>query len=154
LVGDALQEPRVHAVFLGESVRHFIVAVPTGNTQNLSAQNFLKADGSVLRHVAKTLQRDAAFGRVQTQVLHRLAHGIDDAKASGFGASERTAAANRFAGNHAGGVLPGDARILVHHPTHHLGGGADVRSGDILAGTNVFVHGADVSPAQAFFFTD
>jgi len=87
-------------------------------------------------------------------VLHRLAHGENYAETSRFGAPKRTAATNRLTGNHAGGVLPGDARILIHHPAHHLGGGANVRRGYVLARTDVAVHSAHISPAQAFFFRD
>ena len=87
-------------------------------------------------------------------MLHGFAHGVDHAIAGGFGAPQRTAAAHRFAGDHAGGVLARQLGVFVHHPAHHLRGGAHIRRGHVLARTDVLPDLLDPAAAQAFFLAD
>ena len=127
-----------------------VVAVPAGDAGHLAAQELVEADGGVLRDVAKALHGGHRFGRVHLEVLHGLAHGVDHAEAGGFGAAQRAAAAEGLAGDHAGGVLPDQLGILIHHPAHHLRGGAHVRGGHVLARADVAPHLLHPAAAQSF----
>ena len=88
LVGDALQKVRVNAIGVKVGVRFPVCQVVTGNTRYLAAQHIHKADGRVLRHVAEALDGRYALGGIHLEVLERLAHGVDHAKAGRLGASK------------------------------------------------------------------
>jgi len=154
LVGDAHQEVRVDAIGLAEGVGGLVFAIPTGHTGNFTAKDLDEPDGCVLGNVTEALDGCHRGLGVHLEMFHGFAHGVDDTKAGGFSAAERTATADRFAGDHAGGVLTNDLGIFVHHPTHHLGGGAYVRGGDIEPWTDIFPKDAHIFPYQALFFTD
>ena len=79
---------------------------------------------------------------------------INHAIAGGFGAAERTTASDRFAGDHAGGILAGQFGILIHHPAHHLWGGTHIRGGHILPRADIAPNRLNVAAAQALFFAD
>ena len=49
---------------------------------------------------------------------------------------------------------PDQLGILVHHPAHHLRGGAHVRGGDVLADADVLPHLLHPAAAQAFLLAD
>src|SRR5690606_36401894 len=51
-------------------------------------------------------------------------------------------------------VLTDEAGIFIHHPTHHLRGGANIGSGHVIAWTNILPHGSYPTAAQFFLFTD
>ena len=87
-------------------------------------------------------------------MLHGLADGVNDAVAGGLGAAFRAAAFDRFAGDHAGGVMTDQLGIFIHHPAHHLGGGVNIRGRHVLARADVLPHLPDPAAAQAFLLID
>ncbi len=110
----------------------------------------MKADGSILRHVAEAFDGGDGFLAVHLQVLHGFAHGVDHAIAGGFGAAERAAVTQGLAGEHAGRELADELGIFVHHPAHHLGGGANIGCGHVIARADVLPHHVHPTAAQAF----
>ena len=105
-------------------------------------------------NVAKALNGNGCCRGVHAEVFHCFAHGEDHAKAGGFGAAFRAAAAKGFAGDGTGSVVAHEGGVLVHHPAHHLGSCANVRCRDVLAGTNILPHDAHKAAHQAFFFAN
>ncbi len=139
---------------MAEGVGDAVLTIPTRDAGDLTAQDLVEADGGVLRDVAEALDGSDRLGRIHLEVLHRLADGVDDAVAGGFGAPERAAAAQGLAGDDAGGVLPDELGVLVHHPAHHLRVGADVRGGDVLARADIAPHLLHPAAAQALLLGD
>ena len=88
------------------------------------------------------------------EVLHCLAHGVDNAVTGGFGAPERAAAAQGLTGDDARCVMPDELGVLIHHPAHHLRVGAHVGSGNVLAGTDIAPHLPHPAAAQALLLGD
>ncbi len=93
----------------------------------------------------------AAFCWFQAEVLHRLAHSVDDTKACGFcppdpppptGLPVMTPGYTAGDAGYSSIISPSFAGICCPH-----------RRGDVLAGTNVAPHGAH-KPAQAFFLAN
>ena len=128
------------------------MAVPAGNAGDRAAEHFNETDGGVLRHIAEAF--DGCYGFVESifKCLQRFTHGVDHAITGGLRAALGAAAANRFAGEHAGGILTDQAGIFVHHPAHHLGGGANIRRGHVVAGSDVLPHGSHPAAADFFLF--
>src|SRR5690606_33330669 len=125
-VHDGEQEARVDAALLAVGVGFLVVTVIAGHARHSSAKHFDKTDRRILRDIAKTLKRRNGFLRIHAEVLHRFTHSVDHAVTSGFGATERATATEGFTGKHTRRVLTDEAGIFIHHPTHHLRGGADI----------------------------
>jgi hypothetical protein len=83
-------------------------------------------------------------------VLQGFADGVDHTIAGRFGAAFRATAAEGLAGKYAWGILTDEARVLIHHPAHHLRSGTNVRSGHIVARTDVLPHSIHPTAADLF----
>ena len=86
------------------------------------------------------------------ELLHGLSDGIDDPKAGGFSAAQGTSTAQRFAGDHPGGILSNQPGIFIHHPAHHLRGGAHIGGRYVLARADITPQAVDEPAAQPFLF--
>ncbi len=150
LVCDGEQEARVHALFVAVGVGFLVVSVPAGDTGDLAAEHLHETNGGILRHISKAFDGGDGPGRIDLQVSERFTHSVNDAVACGFGPALGAATADRFAGEHARGVLTDKTGIFIHHPAHHLGRGSDIRRRDIVAGTDVLPHGAHPAAADLF----
>jgi hypothetical protein len=130
------------------------VAVPAADAEHLAAEHLDEPDRRVLGDVAEPVDRRSLALGVHAEVLHRLAHGVDDAETGGLGAAEGAAAAEGLAGDDAGGVLAAQLRVLVHHPAHHLRRGAYIRRRDVGAWADVLPHLVDPAAAQPLLLGD
>ncbi len=128
------------------------MAVPAGHTGDLAAELLHETDGRILRHVAEAFDRRDSFGGIHLEMLEGFAHGVDHTVTRGFGAAFGAAAAQRLAGEDTRGVLADQTGILVHHPAHHLGGGANIGSRHVVAGTDVLPHHIHPAAADPFLF--
>ena len=87
LIGDALQEHRVDAIFFGESVGFAVFAVPAGNADHFSTHVKGIADGDILTNITKTLQCGFGFFGVDAKVFHGFANVDTNTKTGRFGAA-------------------------------------------------------------------
>ncbi len=152
LIHNGQQEARINSVFVAVREDLLLVAVIARDASHFAAEHFYKTNRSVLRDIAKTLNRRDHFFGIKFQMLQGFAHGVNHAVAGRFGASERAAAAERFASYYAGRKLTRLLGIFIHHPAHHLRGRANIGSGHVLARTNVAPNVLHPTAAQSFFF--
>ena len=150
LVHNGEQEVRIHTVLVAVGVGLLVIAVVAGNACDLAAEHFDESDGSILRHVTEAFDGSDGILPVHLQMFHGFANGIDHAIAGGLGATERAAITEGFACEYAGGELADELGIFVHHPAHHLRGGAHIGRGHIVAGTDVLPHHVHPTTAKAF----
>ena len=82
-----------------------------------------------LDHDPRPLHLDAHLGTGERRRF-------DNPSTGGRFTSERPVELDRFTGHHAGHCVAHSHRVLVHHPGHHLGIGADVGSRHVLVGAD------------------
>ena len=150
LVGDGLQELGIDTLGMAEGVGALVDPVPAGDAGDLTAQVIDETDGSILGDIAEALDGSHRLGGIDLEVLHGLTHGVDDAETGSFGAAQRATATEGLTGDHTRSKLTDQLGVLIHHPAHHLRGGAYIGSGYVLAGADIAPH--LVHPAAAQFF--
>ncbi len=145
---------RVNAVFFADRVRGAVLAVPVRDTDHFALEQFNEPDCGILSDISETLDGSGTLRAVQLEMFHCLADVIHHAISGGFGAAQRSPAAHRFAGNHAGSIFPAQGGIFIHHPSHHLWGCAHIGGRYVVAWTNIFPDLFHISAHQPLFFTD
>ncbi len=110
-------------------------------------EHFLAEPGGVIAGVAVAVHGHGGFAEVDAERPGGLADGEHTAAGGSVAAARRSANSQRFTRDDTELRLAGDDGVFIHHPGHDLGGGIDVRGGDVFFRPDERINGADIRPA-------